>query len=260
MSAQSEMDYVDELRALCSREAEVVIQRGTDEIDAIVELTARYDLLIMGAPPQPHLRDYIRGTPQYRLMRNSACSVLRLKTPPGRTHEGVDSTQPIRAKTGGEPQSLVDFIDLQCVGTRVAFKDKVAAFAHFAGAFSTVLPEQRESSILDAFWDREHSQNTSVGQSVAMPHATIRDASRAFLGVFTSERPIEYQALDGEPVDVFFVTLGPPSERNTHLRILGDLSRLVLQTPLLDRLRAAETPEAILDAFQACEQQTASAK
>ncbi len=259
MTVQSEMDYVDELRALCSDDADVVIQRGADEIAALTELTARYDLLIMGAPPQPRLRDYVWGTSQYKLMRNAACSVLRLKTPPGRTHEGVDSTQPIRAKTGGDSHSLADYIDLRCVGTRLAFKDKEAAFAHFAEAFASVLPEQDESQILEAFWDREHSQNTSVGQSVAMPHATIRDASRAFLGVFTSAQPIEYQALDGEPVDVFFVTLGPPSERNTHLRILGDLSRLVLETSLLEKLRATETPEDILDAFAECERRANAA-
>jgi len=255
MTVQSEMDYVDELRALCSRDAEMVIQRGRDEVEALVDLTPAYDLLIMGAPPQPRLRDYIRGTPQYRLMRNAACSVLRLKTPPGRTHEGVDSTRPIRAKTGGEPRSLVDYIDLQCVGPRVELKDKDAAFTHFAKAFANVVPEPGQSRIHEAFWEREHSQNTSVGQSVAMPHATIRAAKRAFLGVFTSAHPIEYAAVDGEPVDVFFVTLGPPSERNTHLRILGDLSRLVLETPLLERLRAAETPEAIVEAFADCEQQ-----
>ena len=61
---------------------------------------------------------------------------------------------------------------------------------------------------------------------------------------------MDYQAIDGRDVDVFFVTLSPPSARQTHLRVLGGIAGLVLQTHLLDRLREAENSAEIVEAFR----------
>ena len=62
---------------------------------------------------------------------------------------------------------------------------------------------------------------------------------------------MDHKAPDGRPVDVFFVTLGPPHARGTHLRILAGLSELVLNTTLLEDLRKASDSEGIRQAFRA---------
>jgi PTS system fructose-specific IIC component len=64
--------------------------------------------------------------------------------------------------------------------------------------------------------------------------------------VFTLEGPMDYGAPDGVPVDVFFVTVGPPSERSTHLKLLSRLAKLVLQTRFLQRVRAADTDNELM--------------
>jgi mannitol/fructose-specific phosphotransferase system IIA component (Ntr-type) len=58
--------------------------------------------------------------------------------------------------------------------------------------------------------------------------------------------PIDYRAPDDGPVDVFFVTLGPQTERNTHLRLLSTLAFLVTETRLLERLRAADNDSELM--------------
>ena len=83
-----------------------------------------------------------------------------------------------------------------------------------------------------------------------MPHATLQEADRLHLGVFSLFEPMEYDAIDGRPVDVFFVTIGPPSERQTHLRVLGAVAGLVLKTRLLDRLRAADEAPGMVRAIE----------
>ena len=76
------------------------------------------------------------------------------------------------------------------------------------------------------------------------------------LGVFITANPVEYDAPDGVAVDVFFVTVGPPSERNTHLELLGQISKLVLETDLLARLRAAQSDDEIAHVLRECEERS----
>ena len=101
-----------------------------------------------------------------------------------------------------------------------------------------------------ALWAREKTQNTAIGDGIALPHATLGAAERSYLGVFTTAEPIEHQAHDGKPVDVCFVTLGPPSDRQAHLRLLAGISRLIMRTSLLERLRAAVSKAEVIAAVQ----------
>ncbi|MCZ6736272.1 MAG: PTS sugar transporter subunit IIA, partial [Planctomycetota bacterium] len=64
--------------------------------------------------------------------------------------------------------------------------------------------------------------------------------------MFTIGQPMDYGAPDGVPVDVFFVTVGPPADRGTHLRLLSRLAQLVLQTRFLKRVRAADTDNELM--------------
>ena len=106
------------------------------------------------------------------------------------------------------------------------------------------------SDILAHLNERERTQNTAVGLGVALPHATVDTADRTYLGVFTTAAPIDYSAPDGEGVDVFFATIGPSSERQTHLYLLADVSKLVLKTSLLYQLRKAEDTDRIVAAIE----------
>jgi mannitol/fructose-specific phosphotransferase system IIA component (Ntr-type) len=78
------------------------------------------------------------------------------------------------------------------------------------------------------------------------------------LGIFTTAEPIDYQAPDGEGVQVFFVTIGPPSERQTHLHLLAMVSTLALKTDLLDMLRKASSTDEISKAVALAQTQLAT--
>ena len=84
-----------------------------------------------------------------------------------------------------------------------------------------------------------------------MPHAALPTATRSSLGVFVAAHPMAYGSPDGEPVDVFFVIVGPLSDRRTHLSILSSLARLSSDGPLLSELREVDTAEEIIDVLRA---------
>ncbi len=246
---QAETDYLAQLKQLCSAPAKELVIRGRRLSRAMARASAGYDLLVMGAPDLTLLK-MLRGNPHARIMSHAACSVLTLKTPRVRTHEAFER-DPESSRSAAE--RLVGYISRDAVQAKLDVSKKDALFQHFARVFSETLGTVGAKQIVDALWERERTQNTSVGHGVALPHATLPEASCAYVGVFTTRAPIDYQGPDGEPVDVFFVTLCPPSERQTHLSLLSGIAALSLKTDLLERLREARDTDEMLEAIDKAE-------
>jgi len=242
----SARQYLEQLAELCSTKTEIEIVRGKRGTLAIAAATTSFDLLITGAPDLT-LRSILRGESFDVLSARAACSVLTLKTPRQRTHEAFD-----RQRARVERRfSILEYVDDRCARPHLVAARKDALFDRFAEVFSEVLSDADEHDIDGGLWDRERTQNTAVGNGVAMPHATL-DIPHMVLGIFTTREPMDYEAPDGVAVDVFFVTLGPEGERQTHLHILSSLAALSMKTGLLDRLRSAQSAEEMLEATRQC--------
>lgn len=229
---RGERDYLEELSALVTVPCHTRVLRGKNLVTALTQESAGFDLLITHAPRVSPLKSLL-GTDHDRIVERCACSVLSVKTPRERTHEAYRKSLP----AGGRSAAL-QALTLEATAARLELVRKDALFQHLARAFAPILnvPAPR---IYEAVWERERTQNTSVGHGVALPHATLDDATRSVLGVFTSREPLDYGGPDGKPVDVFFFTAGPPSARQTHLKLLSEIARMSLETDLLDELRAA---------------------
>ncbi|UTP39898.1 PTS sugar transporter subunit IIA [Phenylobacterium sp. LH3H17] len=99
--------------------------------------------------------------------------------------------------------------------------------------------------ILDALADRELAGSTGVGYGVAAPHARLEGLTR-MRGVFIRlDTPVDFDAVDDQPVDLIFALFAPPNASTEHLRALARVSRLLRQGDLRDHLRKARTPDAI---------------
>lgn len=244
-NTQAAADYVDQLRDLCVSPTEVAVLKGDDEMQVIEKATEQYDLLIMGAPPVRTFRSRLFGTDKDKLTRNSACSVLWLRTPADQTHNAFDV---VNRKVEDE-FDLMKYVAADCMRAKLELgkKEEVFRFAtelltdRYRGEISPIV-------INTALWEREQMQNTAVGFGVAMPHATLTRAATgdSTIVVLTTDEPIDFGALNGEKVDVFFVTMGSPSDRQIHLKILADLSKLTLNPAFLSQLRDASTSEEML--------------
>ncbi len=238
----SERDYLKELERLCEAPTRIELLDGPDLVTTLTAATTSYDLLVMGAP-KATLFERLVGNPTDRITRKAACSVLTLKTPRARTHEAF------ARKRRDEPSRLFDFVSGGALEAQLEVTRKEALFEYFGQVFAQRL-DASPRAIVDALWDRERTQNTSVGHGVALPHATLPTAKRTVVGVFTSSEAVDYHGPDGKKVDVFFVTISPPSERQTHLQLLSTIARLSLSTDLLDDMRLALTREELLESIR----------
>ncbi len=99
--------------------------------------------------------------------------------------------------------------------------------------------------VLDALVEREAAGSTGVGHGVAAPHARLDGLTR-MRGVFVRlDQPVEFDAVDDQPVDLIFALFAPPSASSEHLRALARVSRMLRQTDVREHLRQARTPDAI---------------
>jgi len=249
-NVQAEADYLDQVRQLCSARTHTLLLRGSDEAQAIAGATGAYDLLILSPSTESGWSPRLSGTLTDRVMAKAACSVLRLQTPRKQTHESVSDRH---EATSDDVFRLLDYIEPGCLKSKLELKRKDAWFNTFAEAFAAVMPDELSAeAVLTALQERERAQNTSIGMGMALPHATLPQLKRTYLGVFTAASPVDYQAPDGAGVDVFFVTLGGPGDRGRHLKILSRIATLVKETDLLERLRQADSDEGLRSAMQLC--------
>lgn len=109
-------------------------------------------------------------------------------------------------------------------------------------AAQTQIPERK---IFETLTERERLGTTGVGQGIAIPHGRMADLDR-IVGVFARlESPLDYDAVDKQPVDLVFMLLAPDAAGADHLKALARVSRLLRNQQALEKLRAATKPEAL---------------
>ena len=103
---------------------------------------------------------------------------------------------------------------------------------------------------------REAKLSTGVGSGLALPHArTVVDESLCALA--TLRQPVDFEALDGEPVHLVLLLVGPEADRSAHLHLLGRISRVLSDPEVHRALAAAATPDEALGAIRAAEARVA---
>jgi PTS system nitrogen regulatory IIA component len=109
-------------------------------------------------------------------------------------------------------------------------------------ALSTGVPERR---IYDVLIDRERLGSTGIGSGIAVPHGKLPELNQLF-GLFARlDRPIPFEAIDDEPVDLMFLLLAPPDAGADHLKALARVSRLLRDRATCQKLRGAANADAL---------------
>lgn len=100
--------------------------------------------------------------------------------------------------------------------------------------------------ILAAVHDRERELSTGVGGGIAIPHARTSRVEQLVMAAGIARSPVEFDALDGQPVELFFLLVGPESSAGAHVRALARISRLLRREALRASLRSAGSADAFL--------------
>jgi PTS system nitrogen regulatory IIA component len=126
---------------------------------------------------------------------------------------------------------------LKVNGKKQALQEIAAKAAELTG--------QNDRAILEILLQREKLGSTGVGNGVAIPHGKLPKLESVF-GLFARlERPIDFEALDGQPVDLIFLLLAPEGAGADHLKALARVARLLRDPEVARKLRNSREVETL---------------
>ena len=102
-----------------------------------------------------------------------------------------------------------------------------------------------ERAIYDVLIERERLGSTGIGRGVGIPHGKLCGLSKLY-GIFARlERPVPFEAIDDQPVDLIFLLLAPEGAGADHLKALALVSRLLRDRSVCEKLRGTDNPDAL---------------
>ena len=112
-------------------------------------------------------------------------------------------------------------------------------------ARAAMLSGQNERAIFDILMQREKLGSTAIGNGIAIPHGKMATLNRLF-GLFARlDRPVDFEALDNQPVDLVFLLLAPEGAGADHLKALARIARLMRDPNIVHKLRASHDAESL---------------
>ena len=102
---------------------------------------------------------------------------------------------------------------------------------------------------------REAQTSTGLGDGIAMPHSKNVAVKEATVLFAKSNKGVDYESLDGQPTDLFFMIAAPEGANDTHLAALAELSKYLMQDGFADRLRKVTSPDEVIAAFNTGEEE-----
>lgn len=139
---------------------------------------------------------------------------------------------------------LGDLLKPEAVFSGLRIKDKKQALVELSrrAALVTGLDER---VVFDTLLQRERLGSTAVGRGIAIPHARVSGLKRIAAVFARLDEAIDFEAPDGEPVDLLFVLLAPEQAGADHLKALARVSRLLRDAATLKKLRGASERAAL---------------
>ena len=137
-----------------------------------------------------------------------------------------------------------DLISLEGIVANLRATSKKQALQDLARRAADVTGEP-ERAIFEVLIERERLGTTGVGNGIAIPHGKLPGLDRLYGFFARLETPIDFDAIDEQPVDLICLLLAPESAGADHLKALARVSRLLRDRSICEKLRGSDTAEAI---------------
>ncbi len=128
------------------------------------------------------------------------------------------------------------FLDAPC-------EDKETALKFAADSLFQTGAVKHAQKTFEALLAREKLMSTGIGSGIGIPHALTHEAFDLAIILIRPEKPIDFNALDGKPVDIIIPLVVPENETTLHLRALAGISGLCKKAGFLQLVRKAKDPE-----------------
>lgn len=122
---------------------------------------------------------------------------------------------------------------------------KKRVLEQIANLVARELPDLEAKSIFESLIAREKLGSTGFGNGIAIPHCRLPGCPTPISALLRLEAPIDFDAIDGAPVDLLFVLLVPQAATDAHLELLRQIASMLDRSEVRERLRHAQSSESL---------------
>ena len=141
---------------------------------------------------------------------------------------------------------LADILTVQCIQPRMAATDKESAIAEMVDMVDAAGKLLDRDAMLTATLERESTRTTGIGNGLAIPHGKCPAVKELVMAMGKPAQPLEFNSIDGKPVDIIIFLASPPEKTGPHIQALAQISRLMTDPAFCDALAAAQTADEML--------------
>lgn len=140
-----------------------------------------------------------------------------------------------------------NFLTQETVATGVDVQSKKRLLENIAELFAAQYPNIRATDIFESLIERERLGSTGLGKGIALPHARIDGLQQASAVFIKLQQSIDFDSIDGQPVDLVIALLVPADATDTHLKILAGLAQFFNNDENCEKLRASDDKQTLIE-------------
>lgn len=144
---------------------------------------------------------------------------------------------------------LAELLSPDCTKCAVEGASKKRLLETISQIAATKLVGITRQDIFESLLNRERLGSTGIGLGIAIPHGRLANASQPVAVLITLAEPIEFDAIDNQPVDIIFALLVPESQHENHLQTLASVARRMNDKGCTRSLRQAESDQQLYQMF-----------
>jgi len=144
--------------------------------------------------------------------------------------------------------SVTDYTDVKYI-KKLDARDKFEAIEELARVFEGSSFCSDIDSLINALKEREEIMSTGIGVGIAIPHAKINSVIEMAFAVGISERGIDFDSMDGHPVNLIILVIAGEKQHKDYLRLLSNIMAILKKEPVKEKIIKAASPDEIVKIF-----------
>jgi len=149
--------------------------------------------------------------------------------------------------------NLLDILSPSCIRAPLTATDKRGAIDELVDVLAAAGKVGDPGSLKQAVWTREQTRTTGIGHGLAIPHGKASGMSALAMAIGKPATPLDFEAIDGQPVRLVVLLASPPERTSDHIQALARVSRLMTMEDFRQRIYGATDAQQILELIRAQE-------
>lgn len=149
--------------------------------------------------------------------------------------------------------NLLDILTPECVLAPLVATDKRGVIDELVDLLAGLRRVNDPKALKDAVWTREQTRTTGIGHGLAIPHGKCTGVPALAMAIGKPRNPMDFQAIDGQPVKLIVLLASPPDRTSDHIQALAKISKLMTMDEFRNRIYAASSQAEIFDLLKAQE-------